>query len=368
VDLIIIVKIRDCCQPYTFAIAIKPILVENLKRMKLITWNVNGIRAVCKKGFWDWFETELPDAVCLQEIKADDEVMTKWWADTLKGFGVENNSSVILSGAKDPVRASDIFEELESKIAPAQGLAAKLTGVQSTEEVSNPPDWIFGSAQDDGHIFDSNPKPHFLSNYKIIWHACSIKKGYSGTAIIYKKSLDAKALAGIGKSKFDDEGRTTILQIKGIVLINCYYPQGGRPERIPFKLEFYEEMIALVNNYKNLGKKVIICGDLNTTVTDIDLARPKENRKTTGCLPEEREVLDRLIKAVGVDSFRHLYPDTVDKYTYWDQITRARDRNVGWRIDYMIVDERLVDNIKEVTHLETIMGSDHCGVKLEIEF
>jgi exodeoxyribonuclease III len=284
--------------------------------MKLITWNINGIRAVCKKGFWEWFETELPDAVCLQEIKADEEVMVKWWDDTLKGFGVE-------------------------------------------QEVSG---GIFGEEK-----AESKPGTHFLSNYNIIWHACSVKKGYSGTAIIYKKSLDATAKKGLGVEKFDNEGRATILEFGNNVLINCYYPQGGRPERIPFKLEFYEEMINLVQSYKSKCKKVIICGDLNTTVTDIDLARPKENRKTTGCLPEEREVLDRLIKAVGVDSFRHLYPETVDKYTYWDQITRARDRNVGWRIDYMIVDEKLVDNIKEVAHLETIMGSDHCGVKLEIE-
>jgi exodeoxyribonuclease III len=284
--------------------------------MKLITWNINGIRAVCKKGFWEWFETELPDAVCLQEIKADDEVMTKWWADTLKGFGIEQE----IGGG------------------------------------------IFGD-----EISETKSGSHFLSNYKIVWHACSIKKGYSGTAIIYKKNLKAKSLKGLGIEKFDNEGRTTILEFGNKVLINCYYPQGGRPERIPFKLEFYEEMINLVQSYKSKGHKVIICGDLNTTVGDIDLARPKENRKTTGCLPEEREVLDRLIKVVGVDSFRYLYPDIVDKYTYWDQITRARDRNVGWRIDYMIVDNELVDKIKVVSHLETIMGSDHCGVKLEID-
>jgi exodeoxyribonuclease III len=331
--------------------------------MKLITWNINGIRAVCKKGFWEWFETELPDAVCLQEIKADEEVMVKWWADTLKGFGVEQEEKgVILSGAKDPLWAEDIFEDLESKITSIKGLTPKVN-----KEISNPPDGIFRFAQDDNNINNSNKKLHFLSNYNIIWHACSIKKGYSGTAIIYKKSLDAISKKGLGIEKFDNEGRTTILEFGDNVLINCYYPQGGRPERIPFKLEFYEEMINLVQSYKSKGKKVIICGDLNTTVGDIDLARPKENRKTTGCLPQEREVLDRLIKVVGVDSFRHLYPETVDKYTYWDQITRARDRNVGWRIDYMIVDNDLIDKIKEVSHLETIMGSDHCGVKLEIE-
>jgi exodeoxyribonuclease III len=325
--------------------------------MKLITWNINGIRAVCKKGFWEWFETELPDAVCLQEIKADDEVMVKWWADTLKSFGID----------KEIPRG--LFEELGAEIPLLRG-GSEADGVFAEEALNQSLDFspnVTPVGLSRQPLIKGQLDGHFLSSYNIIWHACSIKKGYSGTAIIYKKSLDAKALAGMGKSKFDDEGRTTILQIKDLVLINCYYPQGGRPERIPFKLEFYEEMIALVNSYKKLGKKVIICGDLNTTVGDIDLARPKENRKTTGCLPEEREVLDRLIKAVGVDSFRHLYPDTPDKYTYWDQITRARERNVGWRIDYMIVDNELVDKIKEVSHLEDVMGSDHCGVKLVIQ-
>jgi exodeoxyribonuclease III len=352
--------------------------------MKLITWNINGIRAVCKKGFWEWFESELPDAVCLQEIKADEEVMVKWWADTLKGFGVESeiNNSVSLSEAKDPMRNNDIFEQLKKEIPllkekVQQGSLATYCprGGSKADEVfardaSNPP---IDFSPNETPVTSCQPLikgqlgRHFLSNYNIIWHACSIKKGYSGTAIFYKKSLDAIAKKGLGIEKFDNEGRTTILEFGDNVLVNCYYPQGGRPERIPFKLEFYEEMINLVQSYKSKGKKVIICGDLNTTVTDIDLARPKENRKTTGCLPEEREVLDRLIKVVGVDSFRHLYPETVDKYTYWDQITRARDRNVGWRIDYMIVDNDLVDKIKEVTHLETVLGSDHCGVKLEIE-
>ena len=335
--------------------------------MKLITWNVNGIRAVVKKGFWEWFATEMPDAICLQEIKADDEVMQKWWADTLKDFGITNNSSVILSEAKDPLWAGDIFDNLENENSPFP----KKGGIKANEvlvkDVSNPPGRILKQVQGDSLISnDILGESHFLANYNIIWHACTIKKGYSGTAIIYKKSLDAKALVGVGKSKFDDEGRTTILQIQDIVLINCYYPQGGRPERIPFKIEFYEEMIAIVNKYKALGKKVIICGDLNTTVIDIDLARPKENRKTTGCLPIEREVLDRLIKAVGVDSFRYLYPDLADRYTYWDQITRARDRNVGWRIDYMIVDTELVSKIKQVHQLDQIMGSDHCPVRLDI--
>ena len=335
--------------------------------MNLITWNVNGIRAVVKKGFWEWFETEKPDAVCLQEIKADDEVMQKWWADTLKGFGIVNNNSVILSEAEDPLWAGDIFSDLGSKNSPFPKRGGSEADGVLVEDVSNLPDRILKRVQNDkANEYNILEKSHFLNNYNIIWHACSIKKGYSGTAIIYKKSLDAKALAGIGKSKFDDEGRTTILQIQDMVLINCYYPQGGRPERIPFKLEFYEEMIALVNKYKALGKKVIICGDLNTTVADIDLARPKENRKTTGCLPIEREVLDRLIKTVGVDSFRHLYPDLEEHYTYWDQITRARDRNVGWRIDYMIVDSELVSKIKEVQQLDQVMGSDHCPVKLEI--
>ena len=281
--------------------------------MKLYTWNVNGIRAVSKKGFWEFVATHQPDILAVQEIKADQDAFEKWWQDTEQGF------------------ESDLMTEF---------------------------------------------------NYGVVWNACSIKKGYSGTAIFYRKDKFPNIKSyNLGISKFDDEGRTTVLEleipsktndqtqkkIQNLAIINCYYPQGGRPERIPFKLEFYQEVINLVNRLKAEGKTVILCGDMNTTVADIDLARPKQNRKTTGCLPEEREILNSLFETGSTDVFRFLYPDLADKYTYWDQITRARDRNVGWRIDYFLVDNNILNRVIGCEHHDQAFGSDHCPVSVEIE-
>jgi exonuclease III len=191
--------------------------------MKIITWNINGIRAVCKKGFWQWFETELPDMVCLQEIKADDEVMKKWWTNTLKEFGTSNSNQVIFDKATDSQLSTDIFENLDDISCAIPKATTKSLG---------PSNSIY---QDNNADFNSKKNGHFISEYNIAWHACSIKKGYSGTAIIYKKHLNAQIETGLGVEKFDNEGRTTILKTNNLALINCYYPQGG-PERIPFKL------------------------------------------------------------------------------------------------------------------------------------
>jgi exodeoxyribonuclease III len=298
---------------------------NSAKKLNLITWNVNGIRAITKKGFLEWFDQEKPDILCVQETKADHLKMQEWWQD----FG--------------PVEIID-----------------------STDDIFGPVEVI---------DLDKSQKNSVFQDYRLVWHSCSIKKGYSGTAIFYKKTLgNVVPKTGIGVDKFDDEGRTTMLELSGdfggsgnIVIINSYYPQGGRPDRIPYKLEFYEEIIRKVQHYQSLGKKILLCGDLNTTVADIDLARFAENRKTTGCLPNEREVLNRLIEFVGIDSFRFLNPEVGGKYTYWDQITRARDRNVGWRIDYWIVDKELINNIVSIDQLDSVMGSDHCPVRLVVE-
>jgi exodeoxyribonuclease-3 len=285
--------------------------------LTLITWNVNGIRAISKKGFLEWFESEQPDILCVQETKADDSKMSEWWQE----YGSVKNSQD---------SSDDIFDQ--------------------NSNVSDP------------------QKTSPFQDYNIIWHSCSTKKGYSGTAIFYKKKLNiTKVISGIGVEKFDCEGRSTVLELGDYVVMNSYYPQGGRPDRIPYKIEFYEEIIKKIQHYQSIGKKILLCGDLNTTVADIDLARYAENRKTTGCLPVEREVLNRLINLVGVDSFRYRNPELSAKYTYWDQITRARERNVGWRIDYWIVDKDLVDNIVDIEQLDSIMGSDHCPVKLTLK-
>jgi exodeoxyribonuclease III len=118
---------------------------------------------------------------------------------------------------------------------------------------------------------------------------------------------------------------------------------------------------------RDKGECVILCGDLNTTVADIDLARPKENHKTTGCLPEEREALDWFLRDGFVDSYRHFYPEKEAAYSYWDQITRARDRNVGWRIDYFLVDQKLLPYLKDAYIWSEVMGSDHCPVGVDLD-
>jgi exodeoxyribonuclease III len=210
-------------------------------------------------------------------------------------------------------------------------------------------------------------------NWDIVFHSCTLKKGYSGVATLVRKSSDITIVSsriGLGDEEFDVEGRvvTTELHTKdiSIVLINAYYPQGGRDGRIPYKIKFYECMHEYAESFKKLGKSVVLCGDFNTTVGDIDLARPKENRSTTGCLPEERDALNLFLKNGYIDTFRTFYPDTIARYSYWDQITRARERNVGWRIDYFIVDEAIISHIKKAEILDDILGSDHCPVMIEI--
>ena len=231
-------------------------------QLKLYTWNVNGIRAISKKGFLEWFQITQPDILAVQETKADSEAMQKWW------------QSVNQQSINNQISNNEL----------------------GFEPTNHHPEIILGS----------NPV-NIFANYELVWHSCSIKKGYSGTAIFYRKDRFPQAITqvGVGNSKFDDEGRTTILHTQHFSLINCYYPQGGRAERIPYKLEFYDEIINLTKQLKLNGKKVILCGDMNTTRTDIDLARPAQNRKTTGCLPDERTILEDLISLGYVDSFRH---------------------------------------------------------------
>ncbi len=261
--------------------------------MKILTWNINGIRAGIKKGLWDKIDDLNPDIFCFQETKADQTIM------------------------------------------------------------------------DSGDIVHDS--------YDLTFNSCKIKKGYSGVANFVSKStvkiLDHDTL--IGEQQFDDEGRycTTLFEYKEIkyAVINCYYPQGGRDYRIPFKLGFYKSILDKAKQFRSEGYKCILLGDFNTTFADIDLARPNENRKTTGCLPEEREVLNNMVKEGFVDIFRVLNPDLKDVYSYWDQKTRARERNVGWRIDFFLIDETIVENVENVEVRMGVMGSDHCPVVLTLK-
>lgn len=254
--------------------------------MKIISWNVNGIRACYKKGCWDWFLNEKPDILCLQETKAHPD--------------------------------------------------------QLPEEVRNPQGYF--------SFFDHSKE----------------KKGYSGVAIYSKDKPDAVE-EGMGQEKFDKEGRLLTAYFGDLALINVYFPNGGSgPDRLKFKLEFYEEFLKFTENLRKMGLSVIFCGDINTAHKEIDLARPKENSKNTGFLPEERAWIDKVIARGYLDVFRHFYPDIKEAYTYWDMKTFARNRNVGWRIDYFFASQDLMPNLISTKIHSEIFGSDHCPISLNI--
>ena len=255
--------------------------------MKLLSWNVNGIRAVANKGALPAaFETDA-DISCLQETKAHLE--------------------------------------------------------QLTPEVRSPAGYF--------SYFDHS----------------KIKKGYSGVAI-FSKIEPEKVEYGLGIQKFDDEGRTLIAYYKDFVLLNVYFPNGGGgPHRLEYKMEYYAAFLKFVQKLEKKGKNVIFCGDVNTAHTDIDLSHPKENQKTSRFLPPEKAWIDTVINAGYIDTFRFFHKDAKEKYSWWDMKTYARDRNIGWRIDYFFVSKNLQPHLKKAEILSNIMGSDHCPVLLELK-
>jgi exodeoxyribonuclease-3 len=288
------------------------------KKYRFVSWNINGIRASIRKNTWPDVQTLDPDIFSVQEIKANNEFMES--KDAQKdGYTMEYEYATMKKGYS--------------------GVASYLKNTS-----------IFVTHDSDS-LFDEGSEDTTQADFKVL-----------------------QIIKGIGDEKFDEEGRmiTHLLEHqsskKKIAFLNGYYPQGGRgPHRVEYKIEFYKKVHELCEQYRKDGYSVILCGDFNTTVGDIDLARPKENRNTTGCLPEEREALDWFLKGGYIDTFRHFYPDKKDVYSYWDQITRARERNVGWRIDYFIVSDDLKDNLKEAHIWMDIMGSDHCPVGIDVE-
>ncbi|OGD69195.1 exodeoxyribonuclease III [Candidatus Campbellbacteria bacterium RIFCSPLOWO2_02_FULL_35_11] len=254
--------------------------------MKIISWNVNGIRAWHKKGYSEWVKHENPDIFCVQETKSHPEQL------------------------------------------PAELL--NITGYHS----------YFSSSQ--------------------------VKKGYSGVAI-YTKTESERVEYGMGVEEFDQEGRFLAVYFKKIVLINCYFPNGGMgPHRLEYKMKFYETFLNHINKLRKDGYSIIFCGDVNTAHKEIDLARPKENEKNTGFLPEERVWIDKVVDSGYIDTFRHFNSGRVNAYSYWDMKTRARDRNVGWRIDYFFVSDDLISKVKKADILDEVFGSDHCPILLDI--
>lgn len=250
--------------------------------MKIVTWNVNGIRAVLDKGALDWAWKHLPDVLCLQEVKARPDQLTDVQVSQLK--------------------------------------------------------------------------------YPYVWNPAE-RAGYSGVASFFReKPLDIQM--GLGDPKFDVEGRVISTLHPGFRLFNIYFPNGQRGhDRVDYKLEFYATLLKLCNELHNNGERIIITGDFNTAHMPIDLKNPKSNEKTSGFLPEEREWVQKFLDQGFVDIYRRLYPDRV-RYTWWTYISNARARNVGWRLDYFLISESLVPQVKDVVIHDDVLGSDHCPVEL----
>lgn len=254
--------------------------------MRLVSWNINGIRAAVNKGLLDFLATCRADVVCLQETKADPTALP--------------------------------------------------------------------------------PAVLFPPGYQSYWAAAQ-RPGYSGVATYCRQPVTGWR-AGLGIARFDVEGRVVVTDLGSIELYNVYFPNGERSdERLAYKLDFYAAFLEHVDARLKEGRPVIFCGDVNTAHREIDLARPKENAKRSGFLPEERAWIDACLASGWVDTFRLLYPDKTDAYSWWDQRTGARARNIGWRIDYFFVPQSLVDRVKDAGISPEVTGSDHCPVWLEID-
>ncbi|MCF7918810.1 MAG: exodeoxyribonuclease III [Candidatus Cloacimonetes bacterium] len=252
--------------------------------MKLVSWNVNGLRAILKKNFLKFIDEEKPDIICLQETKLQQEQI--------------------------PV-------EMEA-----------------------------------------------LSEYNKYWSFAD-KKGYSGT-LIMSKIAPKTVLQGIKGNNIDPEGRTIIADYGDFILINCYFPNGKMSEeRLQYKLKFYDSMLDLMETYIDAGRNVIVCGDYNTAHKEIDLKNPKQNETESGFLPVERAWLDKLVSRGFIDTFRQ-FDQKPGNYSWWTYRMGARERNVGWRIDYFWVNSGFMHRVKNAFIQNEVMGSDHCPVGIEI--
>ena len=205
-----------------------------------------------------------------------------------------------------------------------------------------------------------------VSGYFSYFSHPKIKKGYSGVSI-YSAVKPLQVFYGMGIKKLDDEGRLLGAKYKNFTIINCYFPNGGQgPHRLKYKLEFYDAFLKFILKLRKNGENIIFCGDVNTAHTAIDLARPKANEENTGFLPIERAWIGKVIKNNFIDVWRYFNPNKKDVYTYWDIKTRARDRNVGWRIDYFFADQKILNKIKDTGMMSDYYGSDHCPIYLEL--
>ena len=193
------------------------------------------------------------------------------------------------------------------------------------------------------------------------------RKGYSGVAT-YSKIKPFSVKTGFGIDRFDREGRVLITEYSQFTLFNIYFPNGKKDdERLNYKLDFYDTFLGYADNLVADGKNVVVCGDFNTAHKEIDLARPKNNENRSGFLLIERAWIDTFIDHGYVDTFRYFNKDA-DQYSWWDVKTRARERNVGWRIDYFFVNTAFLPSVKNAFILQNVLGSDHCPVGIELTF
>jgi len=235
-------------------------------------------------------------------------------------------------------------------------------------------DWLLEAKPDILGVQETKAHPDQLSEallkpegYHTYWAAAE-KKGYSGVAL-YSRTKPNDVQIGLGIAEFDAEGRTVIAEYDDFMFVSTYVPSASKgKDFVPFKLEYCQALVDRCNEWRQAGKKVIVCGDINISHKEIDLARPKTNHKTTGFLPEERAFLDKWFDEEGyVDTFRHFYPEQEEMYSWWSMRSGARPRNVGWRLDYFIVSPETVDILDDATIHTDVMGSDHCPVSLTLK-
>ena len=254
--------------------------------MKIISYNLNGIRAATTKGFINWLEEESPDVICIQETKAQIDQMPTF---ELNAIGYES---------------------------------------------------YYFSAQ---------------------------KKGYSGVAILCKRKPD-QVIYGMGIEKYDYEGRFIRADYGQMSIISVYHPSGTSSElRQDFKMQWLTDFQDYIKELSKTRKELVICGDYNICHREIDIHDPKGNAKNSGFLPEEREWMEGFISSGYTDSFRYLYPETKDKYSWWSYRHNSREQNKGWRIDYCMVSDSIKDRIISADILADVKHSDHCPVSLTLK-
>jgi exodeoxyribonuclease-3 len=204
-----------------------------------------------------------------------------------------------------------------------------------------------------------------LTQFEQIWFPASVKKGYSGTGIL-SKSKPRKILTGLGYEEFDGEGRVLGAEFDGFIAVSAYFPNSqDLGARLPFKLRFCDAMAGWLKKLGRPGKPVILGGDFNIAPYEIDLARPKDNTKSPGFLPEERAWMDAFLRSGWTDTWRHLHPEEV-KYSWWSARTGARARNIGWRIDFHVIADKHRNRVLAADMLNDVLGSDHCPVTLDL--